>query len=241
MNKSQILPSRRNLFQLFVICVLFLSLLSGCQGGQKDTLKHIAVLVSGSIRSETVNGFLDGMADLGWVEGQDFVAEIYTADGDHDELVDLAQQIVESLPDVAIAAGGIEADSLKLATMESQIPVVFLAVSSAVERGLVASRRSSGNNLTGVDTNDADLTAKRLELISQILPEAKRVLMLNVPGNTPSMKAVESARQVATSLGVTLSVVDVESEAEIVAVAAQIRSEDIDAILLFLERSSGSI
>jgi putative ABC transport system substrate-binding protein len=198
----------------------------------KARVYRIGVLLSGDIRLEAFSGLKDGLRDLGYVEGENVIFEVMNAKGDRSLLPELARSIGDSEPDVAVAGGGIEADALKAATETSDIPVVFLSVSSAVDRGLVASLRSSENNFTGVETNDTPLTAKRLELITQMLPDAQRVLILFVPSITPAVKSVEVAEEAAPRLDVELTLLAVETEPDIRAAAASITADAVDAILL---------
>jgi putative ABC transport system substrate-binding protein len=221
-------------WEFLIVGVLIAStVIFGCSPMQnKARVYRIGVLLSGDIRLEAFSGLKDGLRDLGYGEGENVIFEVMNAKGDRSLLPELARSIGDSEPDVAVAGGGIEADALKAATETSDIPVVFLSVSSAVDRGLVASLRSSENNFTGVETNDTPLTAKRLELITQMLPDAQRVLVLFVPSITPSARAVEVAEEAAPRLGVELTLLAVESEQDIRAAAASITADAGDAILL---------
>jgi putative ABC transport system substrate-binding protein len=204
----------------------------GCSPLQKTRVYRIGVLLSGDIRLEVFSGLKEGLRDLGYVEGENVSFEVMNAKGDRSLLPELAGSIVDSEPDVAVAGGGIEADALKAATETSDIPVVFLSVSSAVDRGLVASLRSSENNFTGVETNDTPLTAKRLELITQMLPDAQRVLVPFVPSIMPAVKSVEVAEEAAPRLDVELTLLAVETEQDMRAAAPSITADAVDAILL---------
>jgi putative ABC transport system substrate-binding protein len=205
----------------------------GCSPMQnKARVYRICVLLSGDIRLEAFSGLKDGLRDLGYVEGENVIFEVMNAKGDRSLLPELARSIGDREPDLAVAGGGIEADALKAATETSDIPVVFLSVSSAVDRGLVASLRSSENNFTGVETNDTPLTAKRLELITQMLPDAQRVLILFVPSITPAAKAVEVAEETAPRLGLELKLLAVETEQDIRAAVVSIAADTADSILL---------
>jgi putative tryptophan/tyrosine transport system substrate-binding protein len=110
--------------------------------------------------------------------------------------------------------------------------VVFLSVSSSVDRGIVASMVSSGNNFTGIDTNDTNLTAKRLWFIRKVLPEAKKVFCFHVPSSVPSVKALAVARQSASDLGFELQAVEVESQEDIKKATATLSKTTTDVILL---------
>ena len=217
---------------LLLALVLISTLAAGCAGAPQKQVYRIGVLLSGDIRLEPFAGLKDGLKELGYVEGEDVVFEVRNAGGDRAKLPELAQEIVSSRPDVAVAGGGVEADALKAATEGSDLPVVFLAVASAVDRGLVASMTSSGNNLTGIDTNDTALTAKRLEFITKMVPQARRILILHVPSITPSVESVRVAEETALGLGLELTIVPVETEEDTRKAAASISADDVDAILL---------
>ena len=217
---------------IFLLIILGALFFVSCSRNHASQDYRIAVLISGDIRMDPVNGLKDGLAEVNYIEGDNIIIEVYNAVGDRGQLPELAEQIVASQPDVAIAGGGIEADALKAATEGTGLPVVFLAVASAVDRGLVDSMRSSGNNLTGVDTNDSALTSKRLELITQMFPEARTVLILNVPSITSSTESTQIALEAAPGLGLELLVIDVETEAEIKSAAASISADLVDAILI---------
>jgi putative tryptophan/tyrosine transport system substrate-binding protein len=223
--------SNRSIIFLFWLCLVF-SLLAGCAQPAQEPAYRIGVLLSGDIRLEPFTGLKDGFEALGYVEGQDVVFEVLNATGDRDKLPELAAAIVASQPDLAIAGGGIEADALKAATEGTDLPVVFLSVSSAIDRGLIESLMSSGNNLTGIETNDTQLTAKRLELITQIMPGAKRIHMLLVPSITPGIASVQVAEEIAPGLGLELIIVSVETEQEIQDAAAAILGSEVDAMLI---------
>lgn len=212
--------------------VLLLALLLGaCSASSPSQPVRIAALLSGDIRLETLDGLQDGLQELGYVPDETIVFEVFSAQGDRNELANLAREIVDSEPDLAVAAGGIEADALLVATEGTDLPVVFLSVSSTLDRGLVASIRSSGNNLTGIDTNDTSLTAKRLEWLHAILPQAQHVWILNVPSITPCVKSAAIAAETAPGLGLQTTIVDVETQADIQA-AVEGMPADVDALLI---------
>lgn len=211
------------------LAILLPVLSAGC--AQESVSRHVDILISGDIRLEAVTGFQTGMAELGYTEGENIIFHVHNASGDRTRLQEMAVAVVESKPSVAVAGGGIEADALMAASAGTNLPVVFLGVSSAVDRGLAASMRSSGNNLTGIETNDTELTAKRLEWVRRIMPEARRVLLFNVPSIRPSVESVAVARQAATTLGLELVVVDTETREEMQQAMAAADTDQIDAFL----------
>lgn len=222
----------RKASRLLLALALIGALAAGCAGPPQKQVYRIGVLLSGDIRLEPFSGLKDGLKELGYVEGENVVFEVQNAAGDRAKLPELAQAIVSSKPDVAVAGGGVEADALKAATEGSDLPVVFLAAASAVDRGLVASMSSSGNNLTGIDTNDTQLTAKRLEFITKMMPQARRILILHVPSITASVESVRVAEETATGLGLELTIVPAETEEDIRKATASISADNLHAILL---------
>lgn len=193
---------------------------------------RIGILMSGENRQLPVQGFQEGMAEHAARESAKLVYDIKNAAGANDRLDALAAEIVAAKPDIAIAAGGIEADALKKATVASKLPIIFLGVSSSVERGLIASMVRPGGNLTGVDTNDPALTEKRLWYITKLLPQARRVVCFNVPTNKPSVESTDIARRLAPKLGLDLRVINVASKEDIGKAAASLSRQNTDVILL---------
>jgi putative ABC transport system substrate-binding protein len=186
----------------------------------------------GDVRSDPVAGLKDGLKERGYVEGRDVKYEVRNAGGKRSDLGRLAQEIVSSRPDVAIASGGIEADALKAATTGTTLPVVFLGVASAVDRALVDSLQRPGGNLTGVDTNDTDLTAKRLWFIRKMFPDAKRILIPVIPTIVAAVKTVEVARAEAPALKMEIQTLEGKDKEAIAARARQMKPGDSDVIYI---------
>lgn len=230
----RVLPSRGNYSVLFlgIMTVLALLLISS-HLVQAKAIK-LGVLMASNTRQAPVDGLKSGLAkhaqEWGHIHTYNYL--IKNADGDRRKLAPMAAEIIASRPDVAIACGGIEADALLTASAGTTVPVVFLSVSSSVDRGIVASMVSSGNNFTGIDTNDTALTAKRLWFIKKMLPEAKNIFCFNVPSVFPSAQSLEVARDNADELGLTINSIDVESDADIRKATDSLSRETTDVILL---------
>ena len=141
--------------------------------------------------------------------------------------------MIAAQPDVAVAGGGVEADALKEAAAGTSIPVVFLAVTAAVDRGLAGEMRLPGGNLTGIETNDAQLNGKRLWYIKKFLPEARRITVFHVPSIGASVESLKAAQQAAAELGLELTVLAGENGEDLVRAAGGITPENTDAVLLF--------
>lgn len=228
-----ILRRCKSSFLLYSLAAIVFSLIFSNHQAQAKTYT-IGVLMLGDVRSMPVAGLKEGLKQLGYEEGKNTTFYIMDAENDRSRLTDMAKDIIARKVDVAIAAGGVEADALKHASAGTGLPVVFLAVASAVERGLVKSMSEPGGNITGIDTNDTQLTAKRLAYVRKMFPKAKRILIPSMPSLTPSAKAVEVAQKVAPELGFEIVVLEGSSKDEIKAKAAGISSENIDVIYIGL-------
>jgi putative ABC transport system substrate-binding protein len=226
---SLILFGRPVAMVLGMLTVFGLTHLSAAVGLAKTVT--IGILMASDVRQAPVDGLKAALVEHADKEKLTFKYQVENAAGDRKKLPALAAQIIAAQPDVAIAGGGIEADALLAASAGTNIPVVFLSVSSAVSRGIVASLVSSGNNLTGIDTNDTQLTAKRVWFIRKMLPQAKTIFCFHAPSIVPSGESVAVARKAAAELGFELKVAEVESEADIEKAARALSRASVDVIL----------
>ncbi len=216
---------------LCLLCLLGAFLFSPVAAKAKEI--RIGILMSSDIRLETVKGLKDALVEHASVGHHTFIYDIKNARGDRKILPELAAGIIAGKPDIAVAAGGIEADTLLVASAGTGIPAIFLSASSSVHRGIVASMVSSGNNFTGIDTNDTNLNAKRIWFIKKMLPETKTIFCFHVPSIVASVESLAVARQAANELGVTVKVATVESNADITKAAETLSRKTTDVILQF--------
>jgi len=193
---------------------------------------RISILTYGSVRADPVAGFREGMRKLGRVEGEAVVYDVRDAGQDRSQLAPLAAEIIAAKPAVAIAAGGIEADALKAASAGTTVPVVFLAVASSVNRGLVASMQHSGNNLTGVDTSDTELTAKRLWFIRKMLPDATTIVIPHIATIGASVQTMAVARSAAPALKLGITAMEGADQNDMVEKSAAFPWDGVDAIYI---------
>ena len=150
-----------------------------------DTFAHIAEAVR------------RGLKEAGYVEGQNVTIEYRWADGHYDRLPALAAELVHRQVTVITAGGNVAAQAAKAAT--AVIPIVFTSGADPVWSGLVQSLSRPGANLTGASSVAAELAVKRLEVIRELLPQARTVAMIvnpNYPGAEFEMAEVEAAGRV---------------------------------------------
>jgi putative ABC transport system substrate-binding protein len=163
---------------------------------QPAKLPLIAILSdeSSSVGANAIETFAQRLQDLGWVEGQNVTFERRYADRKYEILPNLAAELVGLQPNVIFAIGTPAAQAAKNAT--GTIPIVFARSADPVGFGLVTSLSRPGRNLTGLSTLFSELAAKRLELLTTVVPGAKRIGVLwesNSPVSGPVFKEIEGA------------------------------------------------
>ena len=199
----------------------FIILLAGAMGGwasalraQQKTMPVIGFLGSTSRGAPFVAAFLEGLAETGYVEGQNAAIEYRWAEGRYDRLPALAAELVKRRVDVIVTQGGIPATrAAKSAT--STIPIVFAVGTDPVGDGLVASLARPGGNLTGVTFMMTKLMPKRLELLSELVPEAGMIALLVNPNNEDAERTMRDVQEAARVKGVQLLILKAGTESEI--------------------------
>lgn len=157
--------------------------------------------------------FLQGLRDYGYVDGQNVALEYRWAQGVYDRLPAMAAELVAHGVDLIAAFGPPPAKAAKNAT--STIPIVFEVGNDAVEAGLVASLAEPGGNATGLSILFVQVTAKRLELLCDLLPGAKTIGLLVNPKSPTAEPSIRGASEAAKAKSVQLSVFNASTVAEI--------------------------
>ena len=140
--------------------------------------------MSPSPAAPLLGAFRAGLEEGGYAEGRNVVIEYRWAEGQYDRLPALAGDLVRRKVSVIAATGGaVSARAAKDATATSTIPVVFLGGANPVGDGLVTSFSRPGGNITGVSTYTSDLAPKRIQLLRDLMPNAKKVAILTNPDN----------------------------------------------------------
>lgn len=144
--------------------------------------------------------FRQGLGEAGFVEGQNVEIEYCWAEGQYDRLPALAAELVRRRVDVIVSNGG-EPVAAAAKTATSTIPIVSGFGGDPVEAGLLASLARPGGNLTGFTLLTAELTAKRLELLSELVPRVGTVALLVDPSYPPSDRIIRDAQEAARKKG----------------------------------------
>ena len=152
------------------VCASFVAPL-GAQAQQEGKVYRIGFLRAGRPPETWVAGFQQGLRERGYVVGQNIAIEYRFPEGSFDQLPRVAEELVRLHVDVLIAAAGPAAAAAQKVT--TSVPIVFVAVHSPVEIGLVSSLARPGGNSTGLALTAADLGGKRLELLKGGCPQAQ--------------------------------------------------------------------
>jgi putative ABC transport system substrate-binding protein len=164
--------------------------------------------------------FRRGLSETGYVEGQNLTIEYRWGEGHFDRLPTLAADLVGRGVDVIVTSGG-NFSALAAKNATSSIPIVFVC-SDPVKYGLVASFARPGGNATGFSVLGDELTAKRLELLSELVPQARVLALLVNPNNTDTERSIGDVQEAARVKGVQLHILRASTESGIDAAFASL-------------------
>lgn len=215
-----------------ILLFLALSLLTACSRSL-PVKPVVAVLLSDDVRLAKVDGLRAGLAGFGYGP-EALEIQVFSAKGDGTALNDLAENALASHPAVFVAGGGIEALALKESTARRKTPppIVLMGVASTIRTGLVTSLMHPGGNITGLDNQHAELSGKRLELLTKLLPGISRVLLLYDPLVEPSLHGLEVTTIAATQLNLHVGTLPASSRDAVTAGLARLQPGQYDAALL---------
>jgi putative ABC transport system substrate-binding protein len=221
----------------------FITLLAGAaawplagRAQQSERMRRIGYLTLAPISEQASPeraAFLQGLRELGYIEGETIRIEYSSAESHVELLRDAAETLVEQGVDLIAATGTVPALAAKQATQT--IPVVFTFASDPVGNGLVASLARPGGNVTGISAMQPDLAGKKLQLLKEILPALARVAVLWTSAHPAHMRELEEARAAARSLGLSLQPYNVTRLTNLEHAFAQIESDRPDAMLTFFD------
>jgi putative ABC transport system substrate-binding protein len=182
--------------------------------------------------ADRLRGFRQGLKDAGFVEGQNAAIEYRWGENQVDRLPELAADLVRRQVAVIVAPAGL-APALAAKAATKTIPIVFVIADDPVRLGLVASLARPGGNLTGINFLSGELTAKRLELLRELMPSATRMAVLVNPANAENPeREVETA---ARSIGLQVQTLNASTIREINAAFATFVRERPDAVFVGLD------
>jgi len=187
--------------------------------------------VSPGPTAHLVAAFRRGLSETGYVEGQNVTIEYRWAEGRDDRLPALAADLVDRRVDL-ILAGGTPLSTLATKNATSTIPIVFPAISDPVAVGLVASLARPGGNVTGFSPFQYEMMPKRLELLTELVPQARVIALLVTPNEPRTEGLIRDMQEAARVKGIELQILKAEDEREIDTAFATLVQLQASALIL---------
>jgi len=233
------------LFGMIILGILLISssiILTGC--AKKEKVYHVGILSGSDIHRAIAGSFKDELTKLGYVEGKDIVYDLENTTFSPDKEEPILKNFVDDKVDLILAYNTEQAIAAKAAAQGTGIPVIF--ANTFIEgNDLVKSLLEPGGNITGVRYPGPDVAVKRLEVMHELSPQARRIWIPYQKGYPSAPVQLDAIRPVASSLNLTIiefpsdNLADLESELEN---RSNSRSGDIgfDAVLFIADALSGN-
>ena len=225
------------LYKLFLFLIASSLIVSSCTPGKSSKTYRVGILSGLDFVADTADGFKEGMAELGYVEGENIIYDVQATNFDMEVYRNILQKFVNDKVDLIVSFPTEATIEAKNATQGTDIPVVF-SFALIEGMGIVDSVREPGGNITGVRYPGPDFAVRRFEILLELVPDAKRVWAPYQRGYPIVPPQLEELRQVAQARGVTLIEFPADNAAELEAeLQARASSADIgmDAILFLIE------
>ena len=218
----------------------FITLLGGAAAwplaarAQQPAMPVVGLVTGGSPEAAVRmgGGFRRGLNEGGYVEGQNVTVEYQWLDGQYDRLPSLMADLVRRRVAV-IATPGSNPAALAAKAATTTIPIVFGVGADPIELGLVASLARPGGNATGINFFVADIAAKRLGLLHDLVPKAVRIAVLINPANASTAEAtLRDMPEAARAIGLQIVVLNASTGREIEAAFATLVRDRVDALFV---------
>src|SRR4051812_40163992 len=176
---------------------------------QTRKMPKIGILQSASIDAskDNLGAFREGLRELGYEEGKNMILYYRYANGNVHQLPVLASELVKLKVDAIVAGGTQSTSAAKQATVT--IPIIAGAAGDLVLTGLVESLARPGGNVTGSTVISPDVSAKRVELLKEVVPKASRVAVLLYAGSGTDRDELKHMKTIARSLNLNIQIVEV--------------------------------
>jgi ABC-type uncharacterized transport system substrate-binding protein len=180
---------------------------------QAEKIYRLGILepVPAAQNATNLDALRKGLRDLGYIEGRNLIIEYRSANGRAERFPELASELIRLKVDLIVTRGTPAARAAKNAT--GTVPVVIATMGDP--SALVASFAHPGGNITGVVTYTTELTAKRIELLRELVPSLSRVALLHNMGNPAVPPEWEETKRAARSLGLQAELLDVRRQGDL--------------------------
>jgi putative tryptophan/tyrosine transport system substrate-binding protein len=216
----------------FIALLGSLASLPAAQAQQATKVSRIGFLgaISASKYASQVEALLGGLHDLGYVEGKNITIEFRWAEGNYDRLPELAAELERLRVDILVTHGTPATLAAKVAT--KAIPIVTAAIGDPVAAGVVSGAAEPGGNITGVAIFSPELAVKRLELLTQAIPNVKQIAVVLNPENTLMGAVLHGVEAAAASLAVEVRQIAVRAPNEFENVLSSLGGGRVQAVVL---------
>jgi putative ABC transport system substrate-binding protein len=194
---------------------------------QQPKVYRVGVITAGSTWNETMDGLRAGLKQLGLEEGKQFTLTIRDTKGNAKAAEEAARSFEQEKVDLIYSTATSTTTAARRATAD--IPIVFNAGADPVVLGLVDGFAKPGGRLTGIFYRVTDITAKRLEILKEIVPKLRRVLAFYDPRNSVAVESVRMAREAVRQMKIELVERHVASVEELQAAVRALRAGEVDA------------
>ncbi len=223
------------------IAAMSMGMLAGCGGGdaQQGTEEYsvgvVQLMQHGSL-DQANQGMIDGLADNGFVVGENLVVDQQNAQGDQSNLQSIAQQFLSNEVDLIMAIATPAAQVMAAATED--IPIVGTAITSYTDAGLVESDEAPGTNVTG--THDMTPIAEQIDLLLQVVPEAKTIGTIYTSSEANSVIQVDILKEVCAEKGLTVVERTISTVNDIQQATQSMVDEGVDAVWIGTDNNVAS-
>jgi putative ABC transport system substrate-binding protein len=216
----------------WLLCGILFALCGSAAAQQPAKVPRIGFLItsSPSAIAPRMDAFLQGLRELGYLDGKNIVIERRYAEGKFDQLPALAAELVSLKVDVIVTSGPTATRPAKSAT--STIPIVMTFDDDPVGSGFVASLARPGGNITGLSTLSPEISGKQLELLKEIVPKLGRVAVIGTSTRQGTEQTLKEMEPAAGAFGVKLQYLDVQNSKDIESVFQAATRGRADAILV---------
>jgi len=202
----------------------------GVEAQQPERIPRVGYLSNSSSETAVDSAFMQGLRDLGRVDGRTIILEVRYAGARSEQLPAIARDLVSRGVDVIAVWSPRAVAAVMEAT--STIPIVGLSMADPVAAGVVASLARPAGNVTGIADLQKELQAKRLELLKETVAGIRRVAVLSNPSQPTAVEYVSATNVAARSLGVRLEVFNVSAPEELVGAFAEIGRRGADGLVV---------
>ena len=214
--------------------------------GQQPKVSRIGILrpLPPTAFPETIDAFKNGLAELGYFEGRNLVIEHRWSTGHYEQLPALAAELVQEQVSLIFTGGG-AVSTLAAKAATRTVPIVFVTGDDPVRAGIVASLNRPESNVTGISLYAFDIEAKKLEVLTELIPKARTIAVLRNPTAPEAGPQADTLKSAAATLGRELYLLSASTNDEIDTAFAILPRLRADAMLVvndvFFSARSGQV